>query len=189
MVKDSINQSIDQSIEGYFFLQKITPFENFDEAEQAIADLLQLPVQRVAEYQNFIQELIKYTVRAKQDVSGLQKTLDMLLGVPHRAHDIELLKSIKGYRGNIHKLGRIIRHDPVVIWEDADPKKKGKDRHLFLFKDRILVTKMVRAESAGGAPPQFNNKGVIQVGSLLPDGWSTCCCSQLVKRSSNGFIF
>ena len=52
----------------------------------------------------------------------------------------------------------------VIIWEDADPKKRGKDRHLFLFKDRILVTKMARVEGAGpGAPPQFNNKGVIQV--------------------------
>ena len=50
-----------------------------------------------------------------------------------------------------------------MIWEEADPKKKGKDRHLFLFKDRILVTKMVRGESSMGAPPQFNNKGVIQV--------------------------
>ena len=67
-------------------------------------------INRFQLFQNFIKELIKYTARAKQDVSGLQKTLDMLLGVPHRAHDIELLKAIKGYRGNIHKLGRIIRH-------------------------------------------------------------------------------
>ena len=93
-----------------WFLQKITPFENFDEAEQTISDLLQLPVKRVAEYQEFIKELIKYAARAKQDVKGLQKALDMLLGVPHRAQDIELLKSIKGYRGNIHKLGRIIKN-------------------------------------------------------------------------------
>lgn len=63
-------------------------------------------------------------------------------------------------------LARFFIKDAVVIWEEADPKKKGKDRHLFLFKDRILVTKMVRAESAMGAPPQFNNKGVIQVRSL-----------------------
>lgn len=63
---------------------------------------------------------------------------------------------------------RVFFQDPVVIWEDADPKKKAKDRHLFLFKDRILVTKMVRAESPGGTtPPQFNNKGVIQVGKNL----------------------
>ena len=99
----------------FVFQQKITPFESFDEAEHTISDLLQLPVQRVAQYQNFIQELIKYAARAKQDVSGLEKTLDMLLGVPHRAHDIELLKSIKGYRGNIHKLGRVIRNDPVSL--------------------------------------------------------------------------
>lgn len=63
-------------------LQKITPFENFDDAEQTISDLLQLPVKRVAEYQEFIKELIKYAARAKQDVKGLQKALDMLLGVP-----------------------------------------------------------------------------------------------------------
>jgi hypothetical protein len=56
------------------------------------------------------QELVKYSSQLGEDTSDLQKALELMLGVPHRANDIKFISSIEGYHGNIHKLGRLLRH-------------------------------------------------------------------------------
>ena len=56
------------------------------------------------------QELVKYSTQLGEDTSDLQKALELMLGVPHRANDIKFISSIEGYHGNIHKLGRLLRH-------------------------------------------------------------------------------
>jgi hypothetical protein len=56
------------------------------------------------------QELVKYSSRLGEDTNDLQKALELMLGVPHRANDIKFISSIEGYHGNIHKLGRLLRH-------------------------------------------------------------------------------
>ncbi|XP_021942929.1 obscurin isoform X5 [Zootermopsis nevadensis] len=64
-----------------------------------------------------------------------------MLGVPHRANDIKFISSIEGYHGNIHKLGRLLRHDWFTV---SDRDGKCKERYLFLFKARILICKVRR---------------------------------------------
>ncbi|CAH1108368.1 unnamed protein product [Psylliodes chrysocephalus] len=63
-----------------------------------------------------------------------------MLSVPHRAQDDKFISSIEGYKGSIHKLGRLLAHDRFsVTFEDI-----SKERYLFLFKARILVSKVRR---------------------------------------------
>ncbi|XP_053962910.1 obscurin isoform X2 [Anastrepha ludens] len=62
-----------------------------------------------------------------------------MLSVPNRALHNKFLSSIEGYRGNIYKLGRLLNHD---WWTIRDSAQKSHDRYLFLFKSRILVTKV-----------------------------------------------
>ncbi|XP_063238451.1 obscurin isoform X6 [Bacillus rossius redtenbacheri] len=64
-----------------------------------------------------------------------------MLAVPHRADDIKFTSSIEGYHGNIHKLGRLLRHDWFTV---TDKEGRSKERYLFLFKARILVCKVKR---------------------------------------------
>jgi len=33
-----------------------------------------------------------------------------MLGIPHRATDNKFISNIEGYKGNIHKLGRLLTH-------------------------------------------------------------------------------
>jgi hypothetical protein len=61
------------------------------------------------------QELVKYSARLGEDTSDLQKALELMLGVPHRANDIKFISSIEGYHGNIHKLGRLLRHVSTFV--------------------------------------------------------------------------
>ncbi|CAH1393217.1 unnamed protein product [Nezara viridula] len=62
-----------------------------------------------------------------------------MLGIPHRAEDLKYINNIEGFHGDIHKLGRLLRHN----WFKVKAKdKKPHDRYLFLFKARILVCKV-----------------------------------------------
>nr|CAI5863009.1 unnamed protein product [Callosobruchus analis] len=63
-----------------------------------------------------------------------------MLSVPHRAEDDKFISSIEGFKGNIHKLGRLLAHDRFsVSFGDIT-----KERYLFLFKSHILICKVRR---------------------------------------------
>ncbi|KMQ84412.1 muscle m-line assembly protein unc-89, partial [Lasius niger] len=64
-----------------------------------------------------------------------------MLGIPHRATDNKFISNIEGYKGNIHKLGRLLTHEWYTV---IDKEGKSKERYLFLFKARILVCKVRR---------------------------------------------
>lgn len=62
-----------------------------------------------------------------------------MLSIPSRALNNKFLNSIEGYKGNLHKIGRLLSHD---WWNYFDKNNKQHDRYLFLFKSRILVCKV-----------------------------------------------
>ncbi|KAL1518226.1 hypothetical protein ABEB36_001883 [Hypothenemus hampei] len=63
-----------------------------------------------------------------------------MLSVPHRAQDDKFTSSIEGYKGSLHKLGRLLAHDRfTVTFGDV-----SKERYLFLFKARVLICKVRR---------------------------------------------
>ncbi|GJQ80245.1 Unc-89, partial [Trypoxylus dichotomus] len=86
------------------------------------------------------QELVRYSACLGEDNSDLQKALELMLSVPHRAQDDKFTSSIEGYRGSIHKLGRLLAHD----WFSVNFGELVKERYLFLFKARILICKVRR---------------------------------------------
>lgn len=45
------------------------------------------------------QELVKYSLHLGENVADLQKALELMLSVPHRAIDNKFIASIEGYRG------------------------------------------------------------------------------------------
>lgn len=57
-----------------------------------------------------MQELVKYSTRLGENCDDLQKALELMLGIPHRATDNKFISNIEGYKGNIHKLGRLLTH-------------------------------------------------------------------------------
>ncbi|XP_055610566.1 obscurin isoform X4 [Uranotaenia lowii] len=64
-----------------------------------------------------------------------------MLSVPSRAANNKYLESIEGFRGNLQKLGRVLAHEYFGV---KDKEGKIKERYLFLFKSRILITKAKR---------------------------------------------
>lgn len=62
----------------------------------------------------FSQELVKYSTRLGENCDDLQKALELMLGIPHRATDNKFISNIEGYKGNIHKLGRLLTHVSIL---------------------------------------------------------------------------
>ncbi|XP_015180266.1 PREDICTED: muscle M-line assembly protein unc-89 isoform X4 [Polistes dominula] len=121
--------------------------EYFEELSQTLGDdksvseHLKLPIQRINDYQLLLKELVKYSTRLGENCDDLQKALELMLGIPHRATDNKFISNIEGYKGNIHKLGRLLTHEWFTV---IDKDGKSKERYLFLFKARILVCKVRR---------------------------------------------
>ncbi|KAK0180904.1 hypothetical protein PV327_003237 [Microctonus hyperodae] len=109
--------------------------------DKSVSEHLKLPIQRINDYQLLLKELVKYSTRLGENSDDLQKALELMLGIPHRATDNKFISNIEGYKGHIHKLGRLLTHEWFTV---TDKDGKSKERYLFLFKARILVCKVRR---------------------------------------------
>ncbi|KAL3285162.1 hypothetical protein HHI36_019282 [Cryptolaemus montrouzieri] len=108
--------------------------------DKTLSEHLKLPIQRINDYQLLLKELVRYSACLGDDNTNLQKALELMLSIPSRAEDDKFTSSIEGYRGSIHKLGRLIAHD----WFSVTSGNLVKERYLFLFKARILICKVRR---------------------------------------------
>ncbi|XP_076316761.1 protein Obscurin-like isoform X4 [Tachypleus tridentatus] len=123
--------------------------EYFDELRKNIGDVkslsehLELPKQKINDYQRLLKELIKFTSCLNEDTSDLERALDFMMSIPQRANDLKYLNSIQGYGGSINKLGRLIRHDWLEVVEPSGIKK---EQYIFLFRGRMFVTDVKRTK-------------------------------------------
>lgn len=79
---------------------------------------------------------MKFSAWLGEDTSDLQKALELMLGVPHRANDIKFVSSIEGYQGNIHKLGRLLRHVSTYV-PDSMQQDLSSETNCFLHSQDI----------------------------------------------------
>lgn len=73
-----------------------------------------------------LQELVKYSTRLGENCDDLQKALELMLGIPHRATDNKFISNIEGYKGNIHKLGRLLTHVGICVLKDNNQIRKHR---------------------------------------------------------------
>lgn len=45
-----------------------------------------------------------------EDTTDLERALELMLWIPTRCNDLKFITNIEGFHGNLHKLGRLIRH-------------------------------------------------------------------------------
>ncbi|XP_013419361.1 titin-like [Lingula anatina] len=131
--------------------------------EQTLPELLKKPKQRLQQYQSVVKDFIRYTARAGADCSKLEEAHDMLGAILKQADDKYHRDQIEGYPGDLADLGNMVRHDDFQMW-DAEPEGHGKDRHIFLFPDKLLITKK-KKPAVEGELPTYIYKGIIN----LPD--------------------
>ncbi|XP_034109415.1 obscurin isoform X3 [Drosophila albomicans] len=107
--------------------------------DKLLSEHLKLPLQRINDYKLLFKDLIQLSQCLKENVRDLERALELMLSVPSRAYDNRFLSNIEGYRGNVYKLGRLLLHEWCTV---IDKEGKAHDRYCFLFKSRLLVTKV-----------------------------------------------
>ncbi|XP_057304422.1 triple functional domain protein-like isoform X4 [Hydractinia symbiolongicarpus] len=108
----------------------------------SIAAYLIKPVQRITKYQLLLKDLLSCCDDAN---NTLQAGLDVMLDVPRRANDAMYLCLIRGFNeGSLEALGKILLQDSFTVWDTKHILKKGKERHVFLFEQAVLLCKEVK---------------------------------------------
>ncbi|XP_046859404.1 kalirin-like isoform X4 [Xenia sp. Carnegie-2017] len=104
----------------------------------SIAAYLIKPVQRITKYQLLLKDLLTCCEGSE---TSLQAGLEVMLGVPRQANDEMSIGLIRGFDEHLHLLGKILLQDVFFLWDAKLLRRKGKERHLFLFEQALLVTK------------------------------------------------
>ncbi|XP_032241354.2 triple functional domain protein isoform X5 [Nematostella vectensis] len=104
----------------------------------SISAYLIKPVQRITKYQLLLKDLLTCCEGSE---NSLQAGLDVMLSVPRRANDAMYVNMLHGLEENLDHLGRIILQDAFTVFDPKLLRRKGKDRHVFLFEQALVFSK------------------------------------------------
>ncbi len=85
-------------------------------------------------YELHLQDLIAHSRELREDTKDLQKAHEFMLALPQRLTDSKFIENLSGYKGNIHKLGRLLRH-VSLIWIEflLDPSRCFKKNGIGVY--------------------------------------------------------
>ncbi|XP_012945453.2 muscle M-line assembly protein unc-89 [Aplysia californica] len=118
------------------------------ENEDALLKLLQRPVDRLKMYQLLLKDVLRYSVRAGEDCREVEAAVAMLIAIERAVGHGKLLPLLEGLEGDITQLGTLLRHDDFLEWDGDVTTSRVKDRHAFLFSDKVILTKKKKPDSA-----------------------------------------
>ncbi|CDW55769.1 Muscle M line assembly protein unc 89 [Trichuris trichiura] len=125
--------------------------EQIETSEKTLLDYLRLPIKRILDYQQALKEMIRYSITANVPTDSLQRALELMLWIPKRASDLNLIRNILDLPTETAKLGRLLRHEQFEVWQDNldGPKQQ---LHVFLFKTKIVATERIEPEDPDEVP-------------------------------------
>uniref|UniRef100_A0A452G6J3 non-specific serine/threonine protein kinase n=1 Tax=Capra hircus TaxID=9925 RepID=A0A452G6J3_CAPHI len=103
---------------------------------------LEQPVERVQQYQALLKELIRNKARNGQNCALLEQAYAVVSALPQRAENQLHVSLMENYPGRA--LGEPVRQGHFIVWEGAPGARmpwKGHHRHVFLFRNHLVVCK------------------------------------------------
>ncbi|XP_048212692.1 obscurin isoform X13 [Perognathus longimembris pacificus] len=121
---------------------------------------LEQPVERVQKYQALLKELIRNKARNRQNCALLEQAYAVVSALPQRAENKLHVSLMENYPGTLEALGEPIRQGHFIVWEGAPGARmpwKGHNRHVFLFRNHLVICKPRRDSRTDSFSYVFRN--------------------------------
>ncbi|KAG9472589.1 hypothetical protein GDO78_018425 [Eleutherodactylus coqui] len=108
---------------------------------------LERPINRIQRYQVILKELIRNKARNSKNCALLEQAYSIVSALTRRAEHFLYVSLIENYPGTLEALGEPIRQGHFIVWEGAPGARmawKGHNRHVFLFKNYVIICKPKR---------------------------------------------
>nr|KAG5697851.1 hypothetical protein BaRGS_017108 [Batillaria attramentaria] len=136
------------------------------DSEVTFLRLLESPINRLKTYQTLLKDILRYTARAGDDCSSLERAIAMLASIELQVKHNQLLQNIEGLPGDVSSLGQLVRHDDMIMWDsEVTQTSRAKERHVFLFKDKAVISKKKKGDSATDQP-SFTFKSQVELQNI-----------------------
>ncbi|KAL8623451.1 hypothetical protein ACOMHN_061964 [Nucella lapillus] len=132
------------------------------DSELTLPRLLECPILRLDSYQTLLKDVLRYTARMGEDCGSLERAVAMLASLQLRVRHTQLLQHVEGLTEDVSTLGQLVRHEDVITWDSDVNNARAKERHLFLFKDKVVVTKKKKGDSPTDQPT-FAFKATVEL--------------------------
>ncbi|KAJ3293191.1 cytochrome c oxidase subunit 1 [Rhizoclosmatium sp. JEL0117] len=105
------------------------------------------PIQRICKYPLLLRELMKHTPKTMADYPELEKALEKMESLATRVNEasqaLEKKERLASLLSRIESSTPLPFHEKKLIIEGLTQMNKGKERHLLLLKDVLVVSKVI----------------------------------------------